>query len=108
MTCAVDEVLVVVQRHLGVLRMRVRGEERSAPAQLTGRDSLPAAVGELPLGAEIARLAGGIGTRKRARVRLRPDGGERVDRLDLAPLEWRDVRDLVFRAALEQQFQDAV
>src|SRR5205823_7641926 len=47
---AVDETLVVVQRHPRVLRVRRRRKEHPGPAQLARGDSLPAADRQLPAG----------------------------------------------------------
>ena len=52
-----DEVLVLGERHLGVLRVRVGRQERPAPAHLPRRDALPAAVCELALRGELACVA---------------------------------------------------
>ena len=57
-TGGVDEVLVLLDRHLGVLRIRLDRLERAAPAQIAGRDPLPAALRELtPGGRDSGRTA---------------------------------------------------
>ena len=108
MAGAVDEVLVLLDRHLGVLRVRVDRLERAAPAQVAGGDPLPAALRELAAGGEIAPVPLGVGVRERARVPLRPHRRDRVELLELVPLELRDVRDLLVAALGDLQLREPV
>src|SRR5215475_13061284 len=67
------EVLVLVKRHRGVLRVSLGRAERPAPAMLAARDPVAPADRQLALGSELPLAPVGIGTRERARVRLRPN-----------------------------------
>ena len=79
-----DEVLVVLQRHVGVLSVAFRRRERPAPAVLATGDPVTTADGDLSLRRQLALPAVGVGTCERARVRFRPDRDRRVDSVHLA------------------------
>ena len=55
-----DEILVVRERHVGVLGLAFGRRERSAPAVFAARDSVTAADGELPLRGQLALPAVGV------------------------------------------------
>jgi hypothetical protein len=103
-----EERLVLVERHVGVLCVRLRRMEGAAPAQLAFRDPLPPAIREPPLGRDQGGVLPLVGARERFRVRLRPDRHDRVDRLDLMPLDGRDVRDLLVGALGDERLGEAV
>src|SRR5437588_79041 len=60
-----DEVLVVLERHIRVLRVGLRRRERPAPAVLAAGNPVTAADRDLPLGRQLALAA--VGVRARAR-----------------------------------------
>ncbi len=94
----VEERLVVLERHVRILRVGVRRVERPAPAHLALRDPLPAAVRQTPLCRDERAVAALVRPGERAGVLLRPDGHERVELLDLLPLDGRQVGDLLVGA----------
>src|SRR5207248_6798180 len=55
-----DEILVVRERHVGVLGLAFSRRERSAPAVFAARDSVTAADGELPLRGQLVLPAFGV------------------------------------------------
>ena len=67
---AVDEPLVLGERHLGVLRRGVRREERDRPAKLAGRSPLEIAVAERLARSARTREPRGIDVREPSRVRV--------------------------------------
>src|SRR4029077_5140012 len=86
----VDKPLVLRERHLRVLRVRLRRGEHPQPRELAARDPRPADLRELLARGQVALVAVRVGVRERTRVRLGPDRHERVE---LAELGLRDRRD---------------
>src|SRR5438105_4702691 len=92
---------------------RSRTSSTARPWKIAGKPkrispSVPSSTGLVktsPAG-DVPPKALGIGPRERARVRVRPDGDERVHQLDLALLDRRDVRQLLVPAELEQELDD--
>ena len=105
---AEDEALVLVERHLRVLRVRLGREEDAEPAELAGGHPLPAPLGELLRGGDQALVALRVGVSQRAGVRLRPDRHERVDELELGLRDRRDVLQLLVVGLGEQQLRQAL
>jgi hypothetical protein len=109
MAGAEDEVLVLAQRHLRVLRVRVGRHQRPDPAHLAAADPLPAPVDEAALGRVHLAARLGVGARERLGVRLRPDRHLGVEAVDLAqgqvghelPLRLAALRDQQLGQALE-------
>src|SRR6266498_233503 len=100
---AEDEVLVLLERHLGVLGVRGGREDDPAPAQLAGGDPLPAPFGELAARGDQALVTVGRDAAEGARVRLRPDGDDRVDELDLGGRDRREKLELLIVALLDEE-----
>jgi hypothetical protein len=100
---AEDEALVLGERHLGVLRMGLRREEGAAPPELAARHPLPAALRELLRRREQPLVPLGIDSAQRPRVRVAPDGDDRVDLLELRLRNRRDEVQLLVAAFREQQ-----
>jgi hypothetical protein len=102
---AEDELLVLVERHLRVLGMRGGREDDAAPAQLAGRDSLPAPLGQPAARGDQALVALRGDAAEGARVRLGPHGHDRVDELDLGRGDRRQELELVVAALFHQDLR---
>ena len=98
-----DEVLVLGERHLRVLRVRLGREEDAEPAEVAVGHPLPAALGQLLRRTEQPLVPLRVGMRQRAGVRLRPDGHDRVDELDLGLGDRREVVELLVVGLGQQQ-----
>ena len=97
-----EEVLVLAQRHRGVLRVGLRRAERAAPAMLAVRDPVAPADRQLALGRELPLAPMGVGARERAGVRLRPDRDRGIERVHLAQRDRRDELQLLVRTVGHQ------
>ena len=107
MAGAEEEVFVLVERHLGVLRVGVRRREGAAPTELATRDPVAAAHRGLALRGQLALPALGVRTRERAGVRLRPDEDRRVDRVQLSKLDRRHEVELLVRSVSDEELLQA-
>src|SRR5262245_49447207 len=105
---AEDEALVLGERHLGVLSVGLRRELGAAPAELAARHPLPAALRELLRRGDQPLVPLGVDPAQRPRVRVAPDGDDRVDLLELRLRDRRDEVQLLVAALLEQQLGDAL
>src|SRR3954463_7253309 len=99
----VEEVLVLGQRHLGVLGRAVRRIAGQHPAQLAGQRALEVALADPLPRALDTRLALGIDRRERLRVGRRLDHDPDVGLLDVLELARRQPLDLLVAALAEQQ-----
>src|SRR4051794_22154985 len=102
MAGAEDEALVLRERHACVLRVRRGRTERAAPAHQSGGDPGPAPVGQFTRGRDQLLMPRRRRSRQRPCVALRPDGGDRVERVDLGFCGGRDEGQLVVTALIQQ------
>ena len=92
---AEDEVLVVGERHAGVLRVRGRREEGAAPAQRALGRALGEPLGARPIGPLGEHLPLWVDAAQVLRVLRRPDAQDRVEVLDLVQPQGREVVQLL-------------
>jgi hypothetical protein len=98
---AVDKILVLGQRHLGVLGVRLRRVERPAPGEVARADPLPAPVHHPVVRRELQAPPLGVNPRQRAGIDGSPERRPGIQLLGRDLLELGDVFELLLRCLLE-------